>query len=166
MKYREDNIMSASHLPLLMRIIDISQGDMLELGTGYYSTVLFHWMGQMMKRHVYSYENNKAWYEKVKKYESEFHHIILIDDWNELPTDKHWGIIFVDQTPVRWRRMAIAKYAKDADYIVAHDTQVERQRRFHLERTLQTFKYRFDYQKLMPNTSVVSNFIDVTQLRL
>ena len=161
MEYRHNKDLSASHLPILIRVIEASQGDMMEIGTGYYSTPIFHLMAQMTERHCYSYENNPEWYEKAKKYESEYHHIILIDDWNKLPSGKRWGIVFVDQSPSQSRRVAIAKYANSADYIVAHDSEIDRQPLYHLERTLLTFKYRFDYKKLVPNTSVVSNFYDL-----
>ena len=157
--------MAASHIPLLLRIIEISRGDILEIGTGYYSTSLFHWMAQMTKRHCYSYENNPEWFEKAKKFKSEFHHIIFIDDWNKLPDGKHWGLVFVDQSPSHSRRVAIAKYANSTDYIVAHDSEVEAQPHYHLERTLLTFKYRFNYKKLVPNTAVVSNFHDLSFLK-
>ena len=161
MEYRHNKELAGSHLPVLMRVIDVSQGDMLELGTGLYSTPIFHIMAGMTKRHCYSYENNPEWYEKAKKYESEYHHIVFIDDWSKTPVGKHWSIVFVDQSPTRPRREVIARYANSADFIVAHDSEIERQSLYHLERTLRTFKYRYDYKKLVPNTSVVSNFKDL-----
>ncbi len=151
---------SASYLPILIRVIEASHGEVLELGVGFYSTPVFHLLAQMEKRHIYSYEHDLDWYEWARKFESKYHHILYIRDWNNLP-QTHFGVVFVDQSPSAFRRSSIKKYANSADYLVAHDTEIERTRQFHLENTLRTFRYRYDYKKLMPNTSVVSNFYDL-----
>lgn len=160
-EYKQNKENAGSHLPLLMRVFEVSEGDVLEIGTGYYSTWLLHYLCHMNKRHLYSYENSQTWYERAKKMEGEYHHIFYVEDWNKLP-DKGFGLVFVDQSPSNSRRVMIRKYA-NSDYIVAHDSEIEAQSHYHLERTLQTFKYRFDYLKLKPATTVVSNFFDVSK---
>lgn len=160
---RENGIYSASHLPVLTRIIDVSTGPMLELGTGYYSTALFHAMAEMYKRQCFSYESNIEWYAKALQYQSPYHHIIYIENWDKLPAG-HFGVVFIDQSPNKYRRFSLRKFADTADYLIAHDSEMKRQGQFHLERTLLTFKYRFDYNKIEPNTTVVSNFHDLSFL--
>lgn len=157
---RENGILSASHLPILTRIIDASKGPMLELGTGYYSTPIFHAMAEMHKRHCYSYESSPEWYAKALKFQSAYHHIIFIEDWETIPSGS-FGIVFVDQSPNKYRRFSLKKFANSADYLIAHDSEIRRQSQFHLEKTLLTFKYRYDYKKIEPNVTVVSNFCNL-----
>lgn len=162
---RKNKDLAGTHLPLLTRILDVSHGPMLELGTGYYSTFILHSFAQMFGRECFSYENSPEWYQKAKKLESKYHHIFFIEDWTKLPLDKHFGVVFVDHGPNFFRRWSIAQYADKADYIVAHDSEPISQSHYHLEKTLSTFKYRFNYEKIYPNTSVVSNFYDLSFLK-
>jgi len=67
----------ASHIVLLTRVFDKSQGDVLELGTGYFSTLLLHWLATVAKRRVVSYETQKHWYERARRWQSEFHDIVF-----------------------------------------------------------------------------------------
>ena len=55
----------ASHIPLLVRVFDKSEGDILEVGTGYYSTLLLHWLANTSRRYLYSYESDKYWYDRA-----------------------------------------------------------------------------------------------------
>jgi hypothetical protein len=48
----------ATHIPLLIRVFDISEGDVLEVGTGWFSTLVLHWLAHIYKRQVYSYSTN------------------------------------------------------------------------------------------------------------
>ena len=57
----------ATHLPLLVRMFDKTEGDVLELGMGYFSTMILKWLCEMSGRTLYSYESNKEWYGKVAK---------------------------------------------------------------------------------------------------
>lgn len=160
MRYRNKEERAGSHLVVLVKVFDKSDGDVLEVGTGLFSTPVLHWLSGIYHRHVYSYENNKEWYELAKKYESDYHHIIFIDDYSKIPK-KHFGMVFIDQSPSHSRRFVTRDFANLADYIVVHDTEIENQGHYHMERTLNTFKYRFDYTKAMPHTSVVSNQFEV-----
>jgi len=48
----------ATHLPLLLRMFEMSSGDVLEMGTGYFSTLVLRWYCEMFERELYSYESN------------------------------------------------------------------------------------------------------------
>lgn len=123
MENEDQNILTGSHLFLLIRMFDLSKGDILEIGTGYYSTLILHWLATMTKRHVYSYENNEYWYNKIKKKGNEYHHIIFSNDLdNEDFYNKHWGLVFIDNSPANKRPIELEKFKNNADYIVVHDT--------------------------------------------
>lgn len=149
----------ASHLMMLAKVWDISKGDVLELGTGFFSTLLLHWFATTYQRHVYSYESKKYWYERNKKYNNEFHHVIFCENWSKLDFDKKkWGMVFIDHSPDADRHKDILRLTKQAEYIVIHDTQPESDNIYHYSRIWKKFKYKYHYKTIKPWTSVVSNF--------
>lgn len=159
----------ATHIPLLIRVFNISEGDVLEVGTGYFSTLMLDWLAQISERHVYSYENEPKWYERAKAYENYYHHIVFCKDWHLADFDqKHWGMAFIDHHPAYRRAIEIARLADKADYIVLHDSDQRSNTKggYHYNDIWSLFKYRYDFKKLWPGTSVVSNFKDLKELGL
>jgi hypothetical protein len=51
-----------------------------------------------------------------------------------------------------------------ADFVIVHDTQPEDNKFYHFDHVFRKFKYRFDYKKASPNTTVLSNFHDLSFL--
>jgi hypothetical protein len=156
-----------THIPLLIRTFDLSDGDVLEIGTGMYSTLILDWLSRIYKRNVYSYEDNEEWYNRVNKYESPYHKIIKISNWDKLPakirpSGKRWGMVFVDHRPEGRRIVEVNRFANLADYIVIHDSQDEKKVKFDQVRKL--FKYTHDWKKANTWTSVVSNFKNLKNL--
>ena len=47
----------ATHLPLLTRAFDESEGPVLEMGTGYFSTLYLDWLCSAFGRKLVSYES-------------------------------------------------------------------------------------------------------------
>lgn len=148
---------SASHIPLLSRVIDLSDGDILEVGTGYFSTLFLHWMAHILKRNVYSFESDPHWFKRALRSQSKYHKIYKVDNWDELPADKHWGVIFIDHGPGPRRKIEIERFANLADYIVIHDTEPENDKFYGYSEIWPLFKYIYHFNKLNPWTSVVSN---------
>jgi len=60
MNVRQLKPSEGSHIPVLIKILNISEGPVLELGTGLNSTPVIHWIcnGQN-QRHIESYESNE-----------------------------------------------------------------------------------------------------------
>lgn len=155
----------ASHIVLLTRVFDKSEGDVLEVGTGYFSTLLLHWLSSVYKRHVYSYESSNYWYKRAKKYESEYHHIIYCPDWEEADfVNKHWGMAFIDQSPESVRNKTVTALKNNADYIVMHDTSPEYDKKYQFSKIWDQFQHIFHYKKAEPNSSVVSNYFSLEDL--
>ncbi|KKS97637.1 MAG: hypothetical protein UV74_C0011G0006 [Candidatus Woesebacteria bacterium GW2011_GWB1_43_14] len=152
------SIRPASHITLLSRVVDLSQGDILEIGTGYFSTLFLHWMAHIYKRNVFSYENDPKWYAKSLKANSKYHKIIFVNNWDELPVDRHWGVVFIDHAPAERRIVEIKKFADKADYIIIHDTEPEHDNDYHFSEIWPMFKHIYHLNKIFPWTSVVSNF--------
>lgn len=161
-----DGVMVASHIPLLTRCFDKSQGPVLELGTGYFSTLLLHWLATVSQRHVYSYESRGGWCERAQRWQSEYHHIRKCEAWDAVDlTEYHWGLAFVDHSPNRRRPVEIARLRYLADLIVIHDTEPAWDAQYGYSRIWPLFKYRYDYTGLYPSSSVVSNFRELADVR-
>ena len=156
-----------THLPVLFRVADISEGPILEMGTGYFSTLVLNWISQLTGREVISYESNKSWYEKAKKYERGNHKVIFVKSFDEAPIeDRHWGMVFIDQGPNGRRHVDVIRLAKanNADYIIMHDTEERHDNQYHYSKIWDLFKYRYDHTKYVAHTSVVSNLKDLSNL--
>lgn len=152
-----------THLPILTRIMDVTDGPVLELGTGVWSTPVLDFMCRETKRKLVSYDNDPVWFEPNKKqWQSDFHDIKLVVDWNKADIDSiHWSVVLVDHKPAKRRMKDIKRLANNANFILIHDSEPESDRFFKYSWIYKYFKYRFDYIRCRPNTTVLSNFIDL-----
>ena len=173
---KNEHILCASHIPLLVRAFTLSKGDILELGTGYFSTPILRWLCEMSGwlqegngRTLYSYETSEGWYQRAairtKKDLFPFHKVIKIDNFDEAKIEKHWGLAFIDHAPTRRRQVEIERLANWADYIVIHDTNPQHDRAYKYSKIWGLFKNRYDFTKYYPHTSVVSNFYSLEKFK-
>jgi len=143
----------------------MSDGPVMELGSGIFSTPLLHWLCAADKRKLVSYENNKEYYEFAKKFQSANHRIRFIENWNDIDTKTHWSVVLVDHTPPsKERGLEVMKLKDKADYIVIHDTGPKIQPKYGYEKVWPHFKYRHDWKECTQWTTVVSNFKDLSNL--
>lgn len=150
-------------MPLLTRVFDKSEGAVLELGTGYFSTLYLDWLCSIFGRKLVSYECNqnkfKDWGKRALRYKSSHHEINIIEDWNKADIEnRHWGLVLVDHSPRERRVIEAIRIANNADYVVLHDTEPEAEKYYHYSKVYPHFKYRYNYKKVKPWTTVVSNF--------
>ena len=165
-EYRTDSVMVASHIPLLVRVFDLSTGPVLELGTGYFSTQLLHWLATVAKRPVYSYESRGSWFRRAQHWENEYHHIRFCERWEDADLTEHfWGMAFVDHAPNLRRPIDIQRLHNQAQLIVIHDTEPAWDAQYGYSAIWPLFQYRYDYTKIYPSTTVVSNFQDLSDVR-
>lgn len=152
-------------MPLLVRMFDKTEGDVLEMGMGHFSTPVLKWLCEMSGRTLYSYESKIDWYEKVAQEEAKpFHRVIFCSDWASADIERHWGLAFIDHSPMRKRYVDIKRLASHADILVIHDTQPESDQVYNYSTVFPLFKYRLDFTKFTPWTSAVSNSIDVSKM--
>jgi hypothetical protein len=160
----------ATHLPLLVRAFDVSKGDVLEMGTGYFSTLILRWLCEMFDRQLYSYESNFRWFTRNNKKPKPFHHMTYVLSYDDAPIERPWGLAFIDHGPNPRRVVDIKRIAGHAEYIVIHDTQpagkwADLPGDYHYEEIWPLFIHRYDYIKVLPFSSVVSNFHDLSEFR-
>lgn len=154
-----------SHIPVLIKVLSISEGPILELGTGLNSTPVLHWLCNETKRKIDSYESIPMFHRAAWNYHNDYHTIHLVEDWDkDLKIDKHWGVVFIDHAPGIRRNVEMGRLAQNADYVIVHDTEPKSDWHYKYSNHFGDYKYRFDYTKAYPHTSVFSNFKDLTNL--
>lgn len=165
--YKNDVVLCATHIVPLIKCFDLSEGDVLELGTGFYSTTLLDWMCEMYGRKLFSYDTDETWAKMNReKYEKPTHHIEHVKDLDNLDiTDRHWGLVLIDHSPSARRRTDILRLKDHADYIVIHDSQPKLDWKFKYSQIYPEFKYIYHYDKISPFTTVVSNFKNLDNLK-
>jgi hypothetical protein len=157
-----------THIPVLLRVIPKTTGDVCEVGGGFNSTPLLHWLCQ--DRKLITYESDEGYFNFARKFRSNNHKIVKVNDWSKIDYARHYGVVFIDHTTskekingVRSQRGDDAIKFTNADILILHDTEPESVENYHYNVVFPKFKYRCDWTNNKPNTSVVSNVIDVTK---
>uniref|UniRef100_A0A6M3LGM7 Methyltransferase n=1 Tax=viral metagenome TaxID=1070528 RepID=A0A6M3LGM7_9ZZZZ len=146
-----------SHLPILLRAYRLTDGPVLELGAGLFSTPVLHALCQIDGRKLVTYENHPQFYEWAVLYQSAFHDVCKVEEWKDVDLTPKWSVAFVDHSSAgkRWRELARLSHA---EYVVVHDTDVGVQRKYGYEKAYPLFKYQRHYRDEYPNTGLLSNF--------
>lgn len=146
----------ASHLPMLLLGLQISKGDVVELGSGEGSTMLLRNYCDLEKRKFTSYDNDEDWALKTGA--------IYIHDWvQNIEWAKPCGLLFIDSAPGEFRREMLIIMHMLAKVVVIHDSEENGLGNYNLDFSL--FKYRLNYNLNGggAGTTIVSNSIDVTK---
>src|SRR3990167_10171681 len=117
------SIRYGSHLQVLTKLVQMTDGPILELGIGLYSTPYLHYACLPAKRSLTSYESDPGWMRYFRDFNrSDFHKVHLIEDWDKLEINQLWDIAFVDHSPDPRRSVEAKRLANHAKYIILHDT--------------------------------------------
>jgi hypothetical protein len=149
----------------LIKVIQCSKGDVVEVGVGPFSTPILHWLCKEYKRNLISYEDDKEYYDFAKQFQSQTHRIRLVSDWKKLDYETKRGVIFIDNHPSMTRAEIAIRFKDTADYIVMHDTEPDHDKEYNWERVWNVFKYQYHWTECRPWTSVVSNFKKLKSLK-
>ena len=133
-----------------------TSGPVLELGSGITSTPFLFWLCRSQERLFISYDNDKTWIRNIG------YPIKYVSNWDNTKIDNtHWSVVLVDHQPGERRHIDALRLKDKADYIILHDSGPKEDRYYHYKKIYSSFKYRYDYKKFPPFTTVLSNFIDV-----
>ena len=144
-------------MPVLIRTVQMTNGPVLELGAGIFSTPLLHWLCEEKDRELATYESVEKYYRIAKQFKSKTHTVELVDDWDKINVDKHWSVAFIDHPTDRRAKDALR--LKDiADYVILHDTQDSA---YGYDKVWPHFKYIYHWKFHKPWTSVVSNSYEI-----
>jgi len=155
-----------SHLPVLIKLVQMTTGPILELGYGMYSTHYLHWACYPTNRTLVTYEGNAGWFEFAKQFEREYHTVQYVTDWESLDLSTPWSIAFLDHEDDR--RVLEARKLVHAEYVVLHDADgaTDRKRNPRYSSLRSVFKYHYQYCGPRPHTAVFSNVHNVAELRI
>jgi hypothetical protein len=175
----------STHQALLVAAMLKTQGPILEMGGGYYSTPIVSAFANAQRREPPTIETGAAVYELLQRFSSPFHKIWLVGGYDFAADGRfipradttraeyleiqsrflpdfckegppRWSVVFVDHALGYLRGPAIEHFAESADFIVTHDTELVDAYGF--EPCLSTFRYRWDSSLHVPHATIVSNF--------
>jgi len=167
MKHRKSKAWG-SHLPVVLKVLQITDGPVLEMGMGPSSTPFMHWACFAHDRKLVSYDNDRDWFALNEQYRENNHEVYFVEDWDKIDIENEmWDVVLIDHKPAERRRFDIIRLANHAKYIIVHDTQWRQDHEYHYKKDVfPFFKYRFDFTKQKPYTTVLSNFVDLTNFNL
>jgi hypothetical protein len=119
-----------THKKFLQFYVEITNGDILEFGTGHNSTGLIRSLIEGSDRKLISYENNYDWYTLMKKTypENKNHQYIYIDEtktnWESVISvlpKLNFSVVFIDQSPWDARRITMEHFRDTSEYVLIHD---------------------------------------------
>ena len=161
-----------SHMPLLTKVMTVSDGPVLELGMGPFSTPLLHWLCEDRDRELVSYDTTSAFFKENLAFQTELHQIKMLpsetrEAWADIKDieSRHWGVVFIDQHPADSRAGTAGRAAHFADYVIIHDSDSKLSGHYHYEEIYPLFKYKYVYRKAKPHTTVLSNFKDLALIQ-
>lgn len=166
---KKTTVLCGSHIPVLVRLMERVNKPVLELGIGYNSTPLLHWLCKEKELSLFSFESDQEWLEKFEEFKEDQHFLGFNDFLGETPmvnTSIEFGLVFVDHRPARKRRSSVLSYKDKADYIVLHDSELKDDPAYKYRSIIKEFKYSFEYKKCgTPYTIVLSNKKDLSWLK-
>jgi len=151
----------STYMPVLIKAVQETDGSVLELGSGFYSTPLLHWLLFGRNRKLFTYEDAEQYYSFSKRFRSKFHSIRFVDNWDDIKIEKKWSVVLIDHTTNR-RKIDAIRVKDYADYVILHDS--EHPKIYGYNEVYKHFKYIYHWKFCKPYTTVVSNFKDVNKL--
>jgi len=146
----------------LIKAVGATTGDVCELGVGFSSTPLLHWL--TLGRKLVSYESDPDYFHFARKFVSDNHKVRKTKDFSDVDYDRHWSVVFIDHSPRRPRtRGEDAIKFKNVDIMVLHDSEPESEVNYGYEKVFPLFKYRYDWTLCKPHSAILSNKIDVSK---
>jgi len=154
-----------THMPVLVTAVMNTNGPVLELGCGDYSTPLLHAICMAQNRYLLTTESDKQWQSLFLDLDIENRHDFRLvknfDDWDNVGGDKHWSVIFIDHAPYNRRILDIKRLRNNTEIFVIHDAE---QPGYGYEPYVSSFKYKFVYKRYKHQTMIVSDTINVAKL--
>lgn len=154
MRVAKNDKQMSSHMPTLLLALQKTKGAVCELGAGFYSTPLLHWL--CLNRMLYTYENSAGYRHYASRFHNKYHRIRT---FHEIDYTRDWSVVFIDSAPASERGAEALKFT-NAQVIILHDTESEKE--YGYDTVWSHFKYRLD-SPFRPQTTIVSNVIDVSK---
>lgn len=159
-------VLCGSMIPILTKLMEHVNKPVLELGMGWNSTPLLHWLCKEKGLTLLSFETDKEWVKLFRDYQESGHEIVCVEDYDkwEFPST-HFGLVLVDHRPARKRRSSAKYFADKADFVLLHDSELADNPAYKYSPIYDNFKYRYEYKGVgKPYTMILSNTIDIERI--
>ncbi|MBN1168259.1 hypothetical protein JXA63_00055 [Candidatus Woesebacteria bacterium] len=144
-----------THIPMLIKAVQITDGPVLEIGSGPFSTPLLHWLLAEANRKLVTYESDKEYFNAAQRFKSRSHSIRFVENWDKVDFGKnHWSVCLIDHEIER-RQIESVRLKNIVDFFVLHDTNHPD---YGYDNVWPHFKHIHHWKYCRPWTSVVSNF--------
>ncbi len=140
-----------THIPVLIKTLQTTEGAVLELGSGPFSTPLLHWLCAESGRRLETYEDEKEYFDFANQFRSRNHKIFFVEDWDKIDISKRWSVVFIDH---KTERRSIDALRVNAQYIMLHDSETDY---YGYSKIYPKFKYVTQYTFANPWTAILSN---------
>ena len=153
-------------MPVLINLVNRTEGDILELGSGIFSTPYLHWACYANKRKLVSYDNSPEFINLMQQYANDYHEVVSVTDYADAKIEKFWSIAFVDHDPAFRRGIDAGRLANYAQFVVLHDSDPRNDNDYHYPDIYPLYKYRWDFTEVVPHTTILSNFVNLDDFKL
>lgn len=160
-----------SYKPLLTAVLQLTEGPVLELGSGIWSTpLLAELCGE--GRHFLSLETDAGWaFEAAKKAPTAT--IVRVPSWEQALTllsyiEIKWSVAFIDLAPGHERRPVVEALRNRAHVLVVHDTEPDKSYAYKFEPEFwgDHFTHIVHDDRSTAWTTAVSNSMSLSALEL
>lgn len=156
---------TSTHFPMLIKTVQETDGHVIELGTGMFSTPLLHWLTFGTGRKLTSYESYPHYLDFANKFKTDTHEVVFVKDWAKQEFPDYYSVVFIDHSiPKRahTRGDDALRFKDKADYIVLHDAGPNSHAKYGYDKIYPHFKYRHDWLGYKVATTVLSNVKDMS----
>ncbi len=166
-----ENADYGTHMAPLLTVVSNTSGPILEMGSGDFSTPLLHAVCSAKKRLLFTTDTDRSWLNNFVDLENDWHtfkYVPVYDDdwqlnphpelWDEVGANTHWSVVLIDHRPGERRIQDVVRLRNNADVFVVHDSQ---QPSYGYDAVLNTFKYKYVYERYTTQTTIVSDSIDI-----
>lgn len=164
---------SGTHMSFFLTAVAHTNGPILELGAGDYSTPLLHAVCSREKRYLMTADTSmgllcnfldlqRSWHAfcYVPVYEDDLELNAKPERWDNVGGEIDWSVVIVNHRPGERRVKDIERLRSRAEIFVIHDTQ---ERGYGYQSLIESFKYVFVDERYAIQTTLVSDTIDVSQ---
>lgn len=159
-------------IPVLTKLMAHVDKPVVELGMGWNSTPLLHWLCREKGVKLYSFETDTKWLENFIDFSVWNDHLIANEDlmdieemWSYYDYIGQLGLVLVDHRPARKRRSSARFFADKADFVLLHDSELADHPAYKYTPIYDNFKYRYEYRGVgKPYTMILSNKIDIERI--
>lgn len=144
-----------NHRLLLWHALEMTEGLVVELGSGHGSTPYISKYCADAGREFKTYDSSPEWAQRMS---SE-----LVNDWNTLQLS-NVSVLLVDHAPGERRKIDIVKYKDVADIIVVHDTEPAADHGYQVRQHFPKFKYIAEVKGMGAWATILSNKLDVRKM--